>query len=341
MDKTIFGHIDEYTRSLGETLHARQVKGKLYRIALDNGWQSIADINADGYAEWRVARANDEDRLNVPLSDDKDNAGNKRIQLAPRSLQHFTTRIKAFTAWLVKKGLLYTDPLEKMELRKIAMKKVYVRIPFKPSEVESLIAAALTGGKVGGMTGFERALFYQLVYGTGLRHGEGKMLRKEYFFLDADIPHVFIPDIDGVTKNKKDACLPLTPELVKALREHLKSVPAGNMVFGGGLRKGKGMKMLRVDLERAGIESVDQLGRHRDFHGFRHSYATVLCKSGVPLAMAQKMMRHCDPKLTAEFYVHADLEDMAKELAKVPAVDIDIWQEMMKRNEEADAAKAE
>lgn len=347
-DKSIFEHIDDYARTIGTSAHAKEVKGKLYRIALDNGWKIIGDITADGYAEWRDARHTGADRLNAPQAADsgrtnkRDGSKNKRVQLSPRTLQHFTIRVKAFTSWLPKKGLLYADPLEKMDLKKITFKKVYVRIPFKPSEVERIIAAAVASdGKVEGMTGFERALFYQLVYGTGLRYTEGKMLKREYFFLDAEVPHVFIPEGDDVTKNGKTAYLPLTAELVMALRSHLKNVPAGGRIFSGGLRDGKGAKMLRVDMESAGIKDVDELGRHRDFHGFRHSFATVLCISGVSLAMAQKMMRHSDPNLTTAFYMHAELEDMARELEKIPKVNVDIWAEMLERSEEATAAPAE
>lgn len=55
------------------------------------------------------------------------------------------------------------------------------------------------------------------------------------------------------------------------------------------------------------VAERDRRGHIRDFHALRHSYATILAKSYVPLAMAQKMMRHSDPKLTTEFYIHAEV----------------------------------
>lgn len=36
--------------------------------------------------------------------------------------------------------------------------------------------------------------------------------------------------------------------------------------------------------------------------------------------MAQKLIRYCDLKLTANFYTHLEVEDLAKEVAKLPAI---------------------
>ena len=46
------------------------------------------------------------------------------------------------------------------------------------------------------------------------------------------------------------------------------------------------------------------------FHDLRHSTATLLLKAGVPLATVQRILRHTDPKITAEVYGHLDLGDM-------------------------------
>jgi hypothetical protein len=45
-------------------------------------------------------------------------------------------------------------------------------------------------------------------------------------------------------------------------------------------------------------------------HDLRHSTATLLLKAGVPLATVQRILRHTDPKITAEVYGHLDLDDM-------------------------------
>ncbi len=96
-----------------------------------------------------------------------------------------------------------------------------------------------------------------------------------------------------------------------------------------GMWAGKGAAMIRADLEAAKILSrdangnlntVDEYGLSYDFHGLRHTFATLGAKAGIPLAVMQKLMRHSDPKLTAGIYTHVLVADKADELAKLPEI---------------------
>ena len=58
-----------------------------------------------------------------------------------------------------------------------------------------------------------------------------------------------------------------------------------------------------------------------DFHALRHTYGTMFYQAGVPLATAQKLMRHSDPKLTANIYTHVLVETKAEALAKLPMIE--------------------
>ena len=320
LDRPILEHITDWAKSLGHNTraHVKEARDKVVRISVDCGWKLVTHISPDDFAEWREARLQGADALNVPQVDDKGNPSPKAVQLSTVTLKHYETRFKAFCAWLVKKGRLHKNPLAQMELRKVKRVKVRPRAPFSPAEVEAIIAAAMVGKKQFGMEGRERALLYPLVYRTGLRWMETKSLIRESFNLEANPPYVTISA--EAAKNGDEADLPLPPELVEVFKEHLETIPEGGAVFGGGSRQGKGAAMLRVDMKAAGVAEKDHKGRIRDFHALRHSYATILAKSGVPLPMAQKMMRHSDPKLTSEFYIHADVGDMAEELAKLPKI---------------------
>lgn len=53
------------------------------------------------------------------------------------------------------------------------------------------------------------------------------------------------------------------------------------------------------------------------FHDLRHSTATLLLKAAVPLATVQRILRHTDPKITAEVYGHLDLDDMREGLNRL------------------------
>ena len=82
-------------------------------------------------------------------------------------------------------------------------------------------------------------------------------------------------------------------------------------------------------MEAAGILSrdangdlitVDEYGLSYDFHGLRHTFATMLNQARVPLATAQRLMRHSDPKLTAKVYTHVMVDTKAEALDMLPTI---------------------
>jgi integrase len=46
------------------------------------------------------------------------------------------------------------------------------------------------------------------------------------------------------------------------------------------------------------------------FHDLRSTTATLLARSGVGLVVAQRILRHSDPRLTANIYSRVDLADL-------------------------------
>jgi hypothetical protein len=55
-----------------------------------------------------------------------------------------------------------------------------------------------------------------------------------------------------------------------------------------------------------------------DLHALRHTFNTALLAVGVPLQHAQALMRHSDPKLTANAYADLDHLPLAENVAKLP-----------------------
>jgi len=80
----------------------------------------------------------------------------------------------------------------------------------------------------------------------------------------------------------------------------------------------------QTDQERAGREASDFLayqdedGLFADFHSHRHTFISNLGKANVPLTLAQKLARHCDPKLTANTYTHLEIADYAAGIESLP-----------------------
>ena len=59
---------------------------------------------------------------------------------------------------------------------------------------------------------------------------------------------------------------------------------------------------IKLDIRRAGLTRIDATGRKLDFHALRYTFATKLASRGVSQRLAQELLRHSDPKLTANLY---------------------------------------
>lgn len=61
-------------------------------------------------------------------------------------------------------------------------------------------------------------------------------------------------------------------------------------------------RVLHRLLEAAGIDRFDAQGRRIDIHALRHSAASRFARTGVPLAVAQRILGHSDVQMTARVY---------------------------------------
>ena len=106
------------------------------------------------------------------------------------------------------------------------------------------------------------------------------------------------------------------------LHEYFTDNPAMQHVKAlSGMWKDAGAKMLREDLGKTEIEEVPEDGVI-DFHSLRHTFGTLLAKSGVMPQDAQKLIRHSDINLTMGVYDHLRLSDKAKAVCKLPEIEI-------------------
>src|SRR5262249_23628336 len=69
-----------------------------------------------------------------------------------------------------------------------------------------------------------------------------------------------------------------------------------------------------------GIRYRDGEGRVADFHALRHSYITLLERSGVSPKLAQELARHSDIRLTMNVYTHARLHDLVGAVEGLPTL---------------------
>ncbi len=199
------------------------------------------------------------------------------------------------------------------------------RHPYSIEELGQLLAAAGSGQKHHGLTGRERALVYRLAVETGFRYSEIRSLTRASFDFSGDRTTVILLAADA--KNGQDAKQPLREDLSADIREYLALHLPQAKAFR--LWGGKGAVMIQQDLEAAGIltrdadeklVTVDDYGLSYDFHGLRHTFATMLNKAKVPLATAQKLMRHSNPKLTAKIYIHVMVDTKAEAIDMLPTM---------------------
>src|SRR5688572_13509585 len=81
-------------------------------------------------------------------------------------------------------------------------------------------------------------------------------------------------------------------------------------------------RVLRRVLAAAGIPRKDGEGRKVDLHSLRHTCASRLARGGVGLVLAQRLLGHSDPKLTARVYSHVEVEDLRGAVVALPATPI-------------------
>ena len=74
-----------------------------------------------------------------------------------------------------------------------------------------------------------------------------------------------------------------------------------------------------MDYQRAGVDPVDDQGRHADLHSLRLTLHARLCREGVPAQIAQRTMRRADYQTTPKHYWSLRLSDDAAALAQVRA----------------------
>jgi len=75
--------------------------------------------------------------------------------------------------------------------------------------------------------------------------------------------------------------------------------------------------MVKLDLERAGIEYKTPEGT-ADFHAAgRHAHITELLRNGASLTEARELAWHTDIKMTMK-YTHIDVQDQARAVQNIP-----------------------
>jgi integrase len=257
-----------------------------------------------------------------------------------RTRNTYTGSAKAFCPWCVRSRRIGEDPLACLQAA--SGDAVRQRRSLTEPELAKLLQVARerplvevmtirTGKRKGQLCGnvrpevrarletlgWERNLIYKTAILTGLRRGELAALEVRHLTLSGPRPCVTLPG--GETKNGEATDLPLRADLVEDLRKWLEATGKGaaDMLFRVPVEL---VKILKRDLNLAGIPYRDELGRAFDVHALRHTTASYMGRGKVTPRVAQEFMRHSDIKLTMQTYTDPRLLDEAEALAALPGL---------------------
>jgi integrase len=283
------------------------------------GWRFLPDVRASAFVAWR-----------------------SQCGLSGKTCNDKLSAMSCFLRWLARQGMLRENPLA--YVARSPSTRVPCRRALTPEEAQRLLACAPRS----------RAVVYLVAMKTGLRRSELNQLRWEDVRLDprgaetspalessakqgrarasdaasaSSTPFVASgPSIRAraaITKNRKDACLPLAADVAAALRSiRAPGTPSFGYVFNGHVPR---MKTFRRDLSRAGIVYQDAAGRRVDFHSLRMVFGTWLAVSGAHPRVAMELMRHSDLKLTMKIYTDVSQLPLAASVAALPSFGIGGW----------------
>ncbi len=236
--------------------------------------------------------------------------GGKSAQTANFYLQ----AIKQFAKWMVADRRAPESPIAHLSGFNTRTDRRHDRRSLTADELRSLLTVTRTQPRRYGLDGPVRTILYQLVCETGLRAEECRTLTPVSFRFDSDQPMVTVGA--AYTKNRQTCELPLRLATAKTVTELVREL--GDDVHPFRFWKDRGARMLKADLEAAGIAYVDSAGRYADFHALRHTFVTNLASGGVHPKDAQILARHSTIGLTMDRYTHRAVGDVANAPSVLP-----------------------
>lgn len=164
-----------------------------------------------------------------------------------------------------------------------------------PKEVHAMFAAAGRNRR--------DLLLLKCMFYLGLRNSEVRGLRIE----DIDLINMLVKVVQG--KGKKDRYVPIpTRELASELRDWIGNRNEGLVFY---LSDRHLRRIVKDCARKAGIRKPDEIHPHT----LRHSYATHLQNSGVPLNVIQQILGH-ERIETTTVYVHLGMEKMREHVER-------------------------
>ncbi len=320
--------------------HEYNVNMYLTASVKEMGWRTLRSLSGSELSAWLDMRAITPDA--------------RRKLMGAVTHNKVIIAWSCFADWLVKDKRIPCNPFTGLSKRDAHSDRKHVRRMLTDEELVKLFAAAqsrpmneaLKGNKGRGKAqknakaklsdttkdrlfwlGRVRSIAYRVAASTGLRLKELRSIRLGDAVLDGATPHMLLRSENE--KNRQGSTIPvpasLRPMLAEFAKERIQRLASGRDMLPGAFAldrlfpiPAKMCDVIADDYRAAGIDPVDASGRCVDFHVLRSVFATRLAQAGTPVHVAQKLLRHSDPKLTLNIYTHTRLEDMAVAVNSLP-----------------------
>lgn len=200
----------------------------------------------------------------------------------------------------MRNGRTSSNPLLKVSKLNADADRRYVRRPLTEEELRRLFEVAKQRG---------RLLFYAMAFYAGIRRGELGRLT----WGDVDLAAGTLTIRRG--KAKRTDVIPLHPDLLALLQEERPAACRHDTKLFPELVTNKTRKL---DFDRAKIPPIDSRGLRADLHSTRMTLHTMLALGGVPVQVAQRLLRHADYRTTQKHYFHIDAATTGTALRALP-----------------------
>lgn len=302
LKRPIEEHLADYRASLEakarDEKHVRDTIRTVNRIVTDCRMKLLAELQQGG------------DPLEKYL------AGRLREGKSHRTVNADLVAVRSFCRWLLSRQRMRQDPTVNLIRLNEAQDRRRERRALTNEEAQRLLDTTLHSTReFRGLCGEDRWILYLIAQRTGLRRKELLSLRQSSY--DFSTTPATITVKARSSKRRKLDVLPLSDDVAQVVQNWLHSKPDAASLWPGGWWR-RSAEMLQLDLEEAGIESVDSSGRVLDFHGQRTTFITSLARAGVTPAIAQRLARHSDINLTLGAYTKLQLNDLHEAVGKLP-----------------------
>jgi integrase/recombinase XerD len=229
---------------------------------------------------------------------------NDVLRRVPRRSRHITRSIlNGWFEWARVDGRIDRSPMDRVP--RIPAQKRRPSDIFTEAEASQLESLPAPDGAL-----------WALLFGSGIRRGEARNLRRSNIDLSRGLLHV----IDG--KGGRDRFVPLPVGLLATLDELVTLEGIGPDEYFWYTRPGGRARVSRRDpiadstFERWYRAGIEQAGvRYLNPHQTRHTYGHRLREKGFDLEERQLLMGHEDVQTTQRYYGHLTIEDVARKVA--------------------------